>query len=364
MIRFEGVSKVYPDGTRAVNGLDLEIEKGSFTVLVGPSGCGKTTSMRMINRMVTPSAGRVLVDGRDVAGIRPVSLRLGIGYVLQNAGLFPHRTVADNVAAVLRLKGDSRRTARTKALAAMEKVGLEAALAERYPAQLSGGQLQRVGVARALAADPPILLMDEPFSAVDPIVRDGLQRQMLALQEQLGKTIVMVTHDIDEALLLGDRIAVMAPGGVLAQHADAHTVLTRPANEFVASLVAKDRGFRALSFSPLAGIEPVALGAPDADGFTTLGALAPGWSLRLDQGRPSGERPGAWRSPLGELLPVTGSVSRTDTLRLALDAVLASPNGLVLICDPGHGPAVLNLDMLTPLLAPKTGSAPGPGGGT
>ncbi|GAA4365124.1 ABC transporter ATP-binding protein [Paeniglutamicibacter cryotolerans] len=359
MIRFEGVSKVYPDGTRAVEGLDLEIEEGSFTVLVGPSGCGKTTSMRMINRMVAPSSGRVLVNGRDVAGIRPVSLRLGIGYVLQNAGLFPHRTVADNVAAVLRLKGDSRRTGRTKALAAMERVGLEAALAERYPAQLSGGQIQRVGVARALAADPPILLMDEPFSAVDPIVRDGLQRQMLDLQAQLGKTIVMVTHDIDEALLLGDRIAVMAPGGVLAQHADARTVLTRPADEFVASLVAKDRGFRALSFAPLAGIDPVPLPAAGSDGAIDLGTLAPGWSLELEHAGASGERRGSWRAPDGTALRVTGSVSRADTLRKALDAVLASPHGLALVLDPGVPPAVVNLALLTPLLTPSPGVATG-----
>ena len=180
MITFESVSKLYPGGTQAVTDLDLEIPTGSFTVLVGPSGCGKTTSMRMINRMVTPTGGRVLIDGQDVAGIRAVTLRLGIGYVLQNAGLFPHRTVLDNVATVQRLLGLSKAQARAKAHEAMERVGLDASMATRYPAQLSGGQQQRVGVARALAADPPILLMDEPFSAVDPIVRLELQQEVRA----------------------------------------------------------------------------------------------------------------------------------------------------------------------------------------
>ncbi len=197
----------------AVDGLDLKIDAGSFTVFVGPSGCGKTTSMRMINRMVVPTAGTVTVDGRDVATTDVVELRRSIGYVIQGGGLLPHRTVVDNVATVPVLRGQSRRAARRAALDVLDRVGLDRALANRYPAQLSGGQQQRVGVARALAADPPILLMDEPFSAVDPVVRAELQSEMQRLQAELRKTIVFVTHDIDEAVRLGDRVAVFGPHG-------------------------------------------------------------------------------------------------------------------------------------------------------
>ncbi|MET0871408.1 MAG: ATP-binding cassette domain-containing protein, partial [Paeniglutamicibacter terrestris] len=249
MITFESVSKSYPGGTRAVDELNLEIATGSFTVLVGPSGCGKTTSMRMINRMVTPSSGRVLIDGQDVSGIRAVTLRLGIGYVLQNAGLFPHRTVLDNVGTVQRLLGLNKAQARAKAYEALERVGLDASLALRYPAQLSGGQQQRVGVARALAADPPILLMDEPFSAVDPIVRLELQQEVQRLQAEIKKTIVMVTHDIDEAIKLGDHVAVFAEGGRLAQLSTPEELLSKPADDFVAGFVGRDRGYRGLSFA-------------------------------------------------------------------------------------------------------------------
>ncbi|MBX6767265.1 MAG: ATP-binding cassette domain-containing protein, partial [Actinomadura rubrobrunea] len=203
MITFAGVTKRYPDGTVAVDHLDLEIPAGRITVLVGPSGCGKTTTLRMINRMVEPTEGTVTVDGRDVRGVDPATLRRGIGYVIQQAGLFPHRTILDNIATVPYLLGWDKKKARARAYELMERVGLDTALARRYPAQLSGGQQQRVGVARALAADPPIMLMDEPFSAVDPIVRAGLQEEFLRLQRELEKTIVFVTHDIDEAVKLG-----------------------------------------------------------------------------------------------------------------------------------------------------------------
>ncbi|WP_156517291.1 ABC transporter ATP-binding protein, partial [Rhodococcus sp. EPR-279] len=229
MITFESINKTYPDGTTAVDSLDLVIEPHSFTVFVGPSGCGKTTSMRMINRMITPTSGVITVDGRNIADIDAVKLRRGIGYVIQSAGLLPHRTVVDNVATVPVLNGESRRAARTAALDVLERVGLDPAFASRYPAQLSGGQQQRVGVARALAADPPILLMDEPFSAVDPVVREELQIEMLRLQADLKKTIVFVTHDIDEAVRLGDRIAVFGPQGRLQQYDKPETVLASPA---------------------------------------------------------------------------------------------------------------------------------------
>ena len=248
MIRFESVTKTYPDGTVAVDNLSLTAKSGEITVLVGPSGCGKTTSLRMINRMIEPTEGRIFIDDRDHSTVAPAQLRRGIGYVLQHAGLFPHRTIVDNVATVPLLLGRDRREARRKALELLERVGLPAAYAKRYPAQLSGGQQQRVGVARALAADPPIMLMDEPFSAVDPVVREQLQNEFLRLQGELGKTIVFVTHDIDEAIKLGDHVAVLRVGGKLAQLASPADLLSNPVDDFVAGFVGRDRGYRALGF--------------------------------------------------------------------------------------------------------------------
>ena len=244
----------YPDGTVAVDDLTLEVPEGTLTVFVGPSGCGKTTSMRMINRMIDPTSGTLTVDGEDVTKVDPVKLRLGIGYVIQSAGLMPHLRVVDNVATVPVLRGESRRSARKAALDVMERVGLDPKLANRYPAQLSGGQQQRVGVARALAADPPILLMDEPFSAVDPVVREDLQTEILRLQSELRKTIVFVTHDIDEAVKLGDKVAVFGRGGVLQQYADPQFVLSNPANELVSGFVGADRGYRGLQFFHATGL--------------------------------------------------------------------------------------------------------------
>ncbi|MEP6853054.1 MAG: ATP-binding cassette domain-containing protein, partial [bacterium] len=207
MIRFENVSKVYPGNSTAVDNLSIEAPSGKITVFVGPSGCGKTTSLRMINRMIAPTAGRIWIDDRDTSKGSAAKLRRGIGYVIQNAGLFPHRTVVDNVATVPYLLGHDKKAARRRAMELLERVGLELSFADRYPAQLSGGQQQRVGVARALAADPAVMLMDEPFSAVDPVVREQLQNEFLRLQSELGKTIVFVTHDIDEAIKLGDQVA-------------------------------------------------------------------------------------------------------------------------------------------------------------
>ena len=228
MITFENVTKKYPDGTVAVDDLTLEVPEGTLAVFVGPSGCGKTTSMRMINRMIDPTSGTLTVDGKDVTKVDPVKLRLGIGYVIQSAGLMPHLRVVDNVATVPVLKGESRRSARKAAMGVLERVGLDPKLADRYPAQLSGGQQQRVGVARALAADPPILLMDEPFSAVDPVVREDLQTEILRLQSELRKTIVFVTHDIDEAIKLGDKVAVFGRGGALQQYAEPVVRVVQP----------------------------------------------------------------------------------------------------------------------------------------
>lgn len=260
MIRLSGVGKTYPDGTVAVHDLDLEVARGSLVCLVGPSGCGKSTTLKMVNRLIEPTTGSILVDGRDVMGEDPVRLRRGIGYVIQQVGLFPHQTVATNVATVLSLLGMPRGRAKERSLELLELVGLDPAVfAERYPHQLSGGQRQRVGVARALAADPPVLLMDEPFGAVDPVIRTRLQDEFLRLQRSLGTTVLLVTHDIDEAVRLGDRVAVFATGGRLAQEGTPAELLARPADDFVADFVGSTRGLRRLAVTPIdpAYLEPL-----------------------------------------------------------------------------------------------------------
>ncbi len=246
MIEFRGVSKTFPDGTTAVENFDVKLPSHKTTVLVGSSGCGKTTLLRMINRMVEPTSGQVLIDDADVAGQDKVQLRRSIGYVLQAAGLLPHRTVVDNVATVPILNGVGKAEARASALELLDKVGLDRGLAQRYPRQLSGGQQQRVGVARALASDPNILLMDEPFGAVDPIVRADLQVELNRLQRELGKTIVFVTHDIDEAFTLADQVLILKKGGVIAQAGTPAEILAEPADDFVASFIGADRGQRDL----------------------------------------------------------------------------------------------------------------------
>ena len=253
MIEFQSVSKRFPDGTLAVDDFSFILPSRRATVLVGSSGSGKTTILRMINRMVEPSSGRILIDGDDVATRNPVQLRRSIGYVLQASGLLPHRKVVDNVATVPILNGVSRRDARMAALELLDKVGLDRSLADRYPRQLSGGQQQRVGVARALASDPDILLMDEPFGAVDPIVRADLQLELNRLQRELGKTIVFVTHDIDEAFLLADQVVIFKKGGVVAQSGTPAEILANPADEFVASFIGADRGKRELYLQKRAG---------------------------------------------------------------------------------------------------------------
>jgi osmoprotectant transport system ATP-binding protein len=253
MIEYRSVAKTFADGTTAVREFNLVLPSHTTTVFVGSSGCGKTTLLRMVNRMVDPSAGQVLIDDVDVATRNPVELRRSIGYVMQHAGLLPHRRVVDNVAVPLRLVGVPRAEARTRALEALEKVGLDAALAEKYPRQLSGGQQQRVGVARGLVADPNILLMDEPFGAVDPIVRDDLQQELLRLQRELGKTIVFVTHDIDEAFLLGDQVVILRKGGDVAQVGTPAEILAAPADDFVRSFVGLDKGRRTLRIEEVDG---------------------------------------------------------------------------------------------------------------
>lgn len=271
------VRKEYADGTVAVTGLSLEVPAGELVVLIGPSGCGKSTVLRMINRLTEPTSGNILLDGVDVAGGDPVELRRRIGYVIQNVGLFPHQTISDNVGTVPRLLGWPRTRVRSRSAELLELVGLDPGRhGPRYPHELSGGQRQRVGVARALAADPVVLLMDEPFSAVDPIVRARLQEEFLRLQAGVRKTIVLVTHDLDEAVRLGDRIAVLSEGGRLEQYAAPADLLGAPATEFVREFVGADRGVRRLAVTPL---RPVMRPVTESDQVDRLPAVPVSGSL-------------------------------------------------------------------------------------
>jgi osmoprotectant transport system ATP-binding protein len=247
MIEFTSVSKRFPDGTAAVEDFNLVLPSRRTTVLVGSSGSGKTTLLRMINRMVEPTSGTIAIDGESVLEGDPVALRRRIGYVMQNSGLLPHFTVIDNVSTVLRLNGASRREAHGRARELLDTVGLDPELADRYPSQLSGGQQQRVGVARGLAADPNILLMDEPFGAVDPIVRADLQQELIRLQRELDKTVVFVTHDIDEAFLLGDQVVILDKGARIVQVGSPSEIIENPADAFVEAFIGAERGRRALS---------------------------------------------------------------------------------------------------------------------
>jgi len=247
MIEFQSVTKRFPDGTVAVEDFSLVIPSRKTTVFVGSSGSGKTTLLRMINRMVEPSSGSISIDGDSILGRDPVELRRSIGYVMQNSGLLPHFKVIDNVATVPVLSGVRKRVARERALELLDTVGLSRDIADRYPSQLSGGQQQRVGVARGLAANPNILLMDEPFGAVDPIVRAELQQETIRLQRDLDKTVVFVTHDIDEAFLLGDQVVILERGARIAQVGSPTEILSNPASDFVASFIGIDHGKRALS---------------------------------------------------------------------------------------------------------------------
>jgi osmoprotectant transport system ATP-binding protein len=339
VITFDRVTKRYPDGTVAVDALSLDVPDGQIMVLVGPSGCGKTTTLRMINRLIEPTEGTITLDGQNILAANPAILRRGIGYVIQQTGLFPHRTIEDNIATVPLLKKWGKDKARARSRELMELVGLPETMARRYPHQLSGGQQQRVGVARALAADPPVLLMDEPFSAVDPIVRASLQDELLRLQAELHKTIVMVTHDVEEAIKVGDLVAVFRPGGVIAQLDTPERLLGAPADAYVEDFVGFDRGIRRLSFFASSGLD-LEFDAVLQEDATTDDARqlaqrsGQPWVLVTDAER----RPKGWiaaaeldapadTSRLGDasLAPV-GHTFRPaqDSLRVALDATVLS----------------------------------------
>ncbi|MFF8896341.1 ABC transporter ATP-binding protein [Streptomyces lydicus] len=344
MIRFASVTKRYPDGTTAVDDLSFEVEEGELVTLVGPSGCGKTTTMMMVNRLIDPTDGKIYVDGADVAGVDPVQLRRRIGYVIQQTGLFPHRTVLDNTATVPFLTGWKKAKARERAAELLELVGLDPAVhGARYPEQLSGGQRQRVGVARALAADPPVLLMDEPFGAVDPVVRERLQKEFLRLQATMHKTVLLVTHDIEEAIRLGDRIAVYGEGRI-EQYDTPANVLGAPATPYVAEFVGSDRALKQLSVT---GIDrgdlerpPFArLGEPAAGAARRLRAEGARWAVVLDEN-------GALHGWVGteELAGTDGTVADhsrrmeawvpvTGTLKAAFSEMLKHDAGWIAVLD-------------------------------
>lgn len=344
MIRLTEVTKTFPGTSKpAVDRLSLSIDEGEVVVLVGPSGCGKTTTLKMINRLIEPSSGSITVAGQDILSLQAHELRRGIGYVIQQIGLFPHKTIAENIATVPYLLGWDKAQTQARVLELAGLVQLSPEMLERYPEELSGGQRQRVGVARALAADPPVLLMDEPFGAVDPIVRANLQDELIALQSRLHKTIVLVTHDIDEAIKLGDRVAILSEGGHLEQYDSPAAILRTPANEFVADFLGSDRGIKRLSLIPLSqiGLDPgpvLARTATRDEAAAVMagygidwaaigdGAGVEGWFMAADlQGHDTLQhvRPREFEIRL----------SPDDNLREALDAIITSHTAAAAVFD-------------------------------
>jgi len=346
VITFESVSKRFPDGTTAVDDLDLEVREGEVTVLVGPSGCGKTTSLRMVNRMIEASSGRIVVDGQDVKQVDPPQLRRRIGYVIQQIGLFPHRTIGENIATVPELVGWQKQRTKARTDELLQLVGLPAEVVDRYPHQLSGGQRQRVGVARALAVDPPIMLMDEPFGAVDPIVRSRLQDEFLRLQQEVQKTIVFVTHDIDEAIKMGDRIAILQQGGVLAQYDPPADLLAEPASDFVADFLGAERGLKRLALIPVSAVkaEPGPVVSPDDPGERALvaaEAFGSDWVVVVAGDRrllgwvDAAEAGELARVGDAEVRPFLLQVDADDSLRAALNAMVQSHTGVAVRVSDG-----------------------------
>lgn len=346
-ISLRGVSKLYPGTTTpAVADLNLDVQPGHVVALVGPSGCGKTTTLKMINRLIEPTAGTIDVLGEDQAAVPAHELRRRIGYVIQQVGLFPHRTIGSNIGVVPELLGWDKRRITDRVAELVDLVGLDRDLLDRYPAELSGGQQQRVGVARALAADPPILLMDEPYSAVDPIVRERLQDDLLELQAKVHKTIVFVTHDIDEAIRLADRVAILDVGGLLAQYDSPDGLLSSPANEFVASFLGRERGLRRLALRTVEDVAKVdgpslPASATAATAQATMEREHTSWVAVVDDGRLRG-----WvgRRAIGTLgasgtladLAVERFMARvlpSTPLREALDVIVTSRSRVAAVVD-------------------------------
>ncbi len=372
VVEFDHVTKRYDNVERrpgsapppgAVNDLSLTVPAGKICVLVGPSGCGKTTSLKMVNRLIEPTSGKILIDGVD-AGTRDVTeLRRSIGYVIQQVGLFPHQTVAENVATVPRLVGWSKERQNERADELLALIGLDPAkYGKRFPAQLSGGERQRVGVARALAVDPPIMLMDEPFGAVDPIVRDRLQNEFLRLQEELAKTILFVTHDIDEAIKMGDLVAVFQEGGKVAQFGTPTEILANPASEFVARFVGADRGLKRLALSrvgdlPILAPASVKVGDDVADARKRAAAHSFPYLLLVD----AAQRPLGWIAP--DRIPASGRiydtmadvvppiVNRRTTLKDALSIMLdADVQAAISIDRAGTAQSLITVDDVVRLM--------------
>ncbi|MGF1598965.1 MAG: ABC transporter ATP-binding protein [Acidimicrobiales bacterium] len=362
-VSIRGLTKRYPGAaTPAVDDLSLDVAAGEIVALVGPSGCGKTTILKMINRLIEPSAGTICVLGRDQTTLPVHELRRSIGYVIQQIGLFPHRSVARNVGVVPELLGWERARIAERVSELISLVGLPDDVADRYPSELSGGQQQRVGVARALAADPPLLLMDEPYSAVDPLVREKLQDDLLELQAQVGKTIILVTHDIDEAIRLGDRVAILAEGGVLAQYDTPDELLRAPADDFVAAFLGRERGLRRLGLRRVDELGPapaveVGPGASADEAIAAAGAVGVEWVVITDgngilalatvaelESRPPGTAVAKGDRPPPVVPP-------DALLREALDAVLRSEAGAAVVAGGGNGAGgVLTLDTLADAL--------------
>jgi osmoprotectant transport system ATP-binding protein len=377
MIRFEEVSKHYGNGVYAVQDLTLEVTTGELCVLVGPSGGGKTTVLRMVNRLVEPSTGRIVIDGKDIATVDPVELRRRTGYVIQQPGLFPHLKVADNVASVPNLLGWDRARVRSRVDEMLDLVGLDpATYAGRYPHELSGGQAQRVGVARALAGDPPVLLMDEPFGAVDPIQRDRLQQEFLRLHAQLHKTVIMVTHDVDEAVRMGDRIAVLSQGGVLEQYETPAELLAHPATAFVSDFIGADRGLRRLAVTP---IEVDDLYSPPmvtpqttvAEARNAVAGQGTSWAVVVDEGgrllgwvepgRMDGTgSPGPSSTVARYMRPLDARVPIDASLKAAFAEMLQHDAGWVAVLDRGRFLGVLTPDALHAALRRSVGGDPVP----
>ncbi len=355
MIRLENVAKVFPGAAApAVTGLSLEVGRGELVALVGPSGCGKTTTLKMINRLVEPSSGRIEVDGRDVMSVPPHELRRSIGYVIQQVGLFPHRTIGQNIATVPGLLGWDQARSDARVAELIELVGLDSSMLSRYPGELSGGQQQRVGVARALAADPPVLLMDEPFGAVDPIVRKRLQHEFQALQQRLGKTVVFVTHDVDEAVLLGDRMAILNVGGVLEQFDEPAAILANPSNGFVENFLGGERGLKRLALLPVCEARGMRWGpvvevsANPEEARRVMEEESADWIGLLEDGRLLGwvDRSAVGPGPLRDLVPkpFLVTLSSDASLRSALDAVVTSHARVAMVVDHGLYLGMLDLE--------------------